>query len=73
MSRFGPAGLFVTSAVVLFALGGYAVRRIAHGPVVAVEQRDKFVPVTTISPAEPALHPHTAVDADPAAPLDGPA
>jgi hypothetical protein len=50
---------------VLLGLGLYALRRISLGPVVAVETRDKFVPVATISPCEPEMHPHTPLEPEP--------
>ena len=50
---------------VLLSLGLYAVRTIARGPVVIVETRDKFVPVATISPCEPEMHPHEPLEARP--------
>ena len=61
MARFGGPGLFATCAAVLLGLGLYAIRRILLGPVVPVETRDKFVPVATISPSEPQMHPREPV------------
>ena len=46
-------------------LGLCALRRISLGPVVAVETRDKFVTVATISPCEPEMHPHTPLEPEP--------
>jgi hypothetical protein len=66
MARFAGAGLFVACGAMLLGLGAYAIRRIQLGPVVAVETRDKFVPVATISPREPEMHPHEPLDPAPA-------
>jgi|SoiMethySBSTD1v2_1073268.scaffolds.fasta_scaffold503541_1 MFS family permease len=65
MARFGGPGLFATCGVLLLGLGLYAIRRIMLGPVVPVETRDKFVPVATISPCEPQMHPREPVATDP--------
>jgi len=37
---------------------------VMQGPVVPVETRDKFVPVATISPSEPQMHPHEPVEGE---------
>jgi MFS family permease len=64
MARFGGPGLFGTCGTLLLGLGLYAVHRIMRGPVVPVETRDKFVPVATISPVEPQMHPREPVETD---------
>jgi MFS family permease len=64
MARFGATGLFITCGVVLLMLGVFAVSRVMQGPVVPVEARDKFVPVATISPCEPQMHPHEPVEGE---------
>jgi len=64
MARFGATGLFVTCGITLLALGGFALTRVMQGPVVPVETRDKFVPVATISPSEPQMHPHEPVEGE---------
>jgi MFS family permease len=64
MARFGGAGLFGTSALLLGGLGVFALVGAILRPVVPVEAREEFVAVTTPSAEALEMYPHTPIEPD---------
>lgn len=61
MTRFGPGALYLSSALLLAALGAFALVQALTRTAVSVEGREEFVPVVTPSAECLEMYPHTPV------------
>jgi MFS family permease len=65
MSRYGVASLYLSAAVVLGALGLFALARALVRKIVPVEAREEFVAVVTPSAEALEMYPHTPITETP--------
>lgn len=69
MTRFGAQSLYLSSAVLLAALGVFALFRALVHRIVPVEAREEFVAVVTPSAEALEMYPHTPIEDGPDAGL----